>query len=183
MDERSDAIEAEIEATREHMGATVDALAYKADVPSRTKEWLGEKKEAVAAKLSDVTPDRRTLERRMGGLKDGAERNPLGLAIGGAAVGFIVGLLAPSTRLEDERIGPLADEVKSTATEAGRDALERGKQVAQEAGETAIETAKERASEESRDLASNLQDRAQGAASTRSEPESVATPTTDVRNP
>jgi Protein of unknown function (DUF3618) len=183
MAERTDEIGAEIEATRAHMGATVDALAYKADVPSRTKEWLGEKKEAVASKVSDVTPDRRTLERRMSGLKDGAERNPLGLAIGGAAVGFIVGLLAPSTRLEDERIGPLADEVKSTATEAGHDALERGKQVAQEAGETAIETAKERASEESQDLASNLQDRAQGAASTRSEPEAVATPGTNVRNP
>lgn len=179
MAQRSDEIEAEIEATREHMGATVDALAYKADVPSRTKEWLGEKKEAVVSKVSDVTPDRTTLERRMNGLKGGAERNPLGLAIGGAAVGFIIGLLTPSTRMEDERIGPLADEVKSTATEAGRDALERGKQVAQEAGETAIETAKERASEESQDLASNLQDRAQDVVSTRSESEAVATPTAD----
>ena len=56
MAQRSDEIEAEIEATREHMGATVDALAYKADVPSRTKEWLGEKKEAVVSKVSDVTP-------------------------------------------------------------------------------------------------------------------------------
>jgi gas vesicle protein len=179
MAQRSDEIEAEIEATREHMGATVDALAYKTDVPTRTKEWLGEKKEAVASKVSDVTPNRRTLERRMSGLKNGAERNPLGLAIGGAAVGFIIGLLTPSTRMEDERIGPLADEVKSTANEAGRDALERGKQVAQEAGETAMDTAKDRASEESHDLASNLQERAQGAVSTRSEPEAVATPTTD----
>ena len=179
MAQRSDEIEAEIEVTRQHMGATVDALAYKADVPSRTKEWLGEKKEAVASKVSDVSPDRRTLERRMSVLKGGAERNPLGLAIGGAAVGFIVGLLTPSTRMEDERIGPLADQVKSTATEVGHDALERGKQVAQETGETAIETAKERATEESQDLASNLQERAQGSVSTRSEPETVATPTRD----
>ena len=35
-----DAIQAEIEATREHLGQTVDELAQRLDVPSRAKESL-----------------------------------------------------------------------------------------------------------------------------------------------
>ena len=86
------------------------------------------------------------------------------LAIGGAAVGFIAGLLAPSTRMEDERIGPMADDVKATAADAGREALERGKDVVQEAGATAIETAKERGREEGEELSESLQEKAREVA-------------------
>jgi hypothetical protein len=168
MAQTSDEIREDIEETREHMGATVDALAYKADVPTRTKEWLGEKKDAVTSKFSETTPDGQQVKLRMGGVKRTAERNPLGLAIGGAAVGFIAGLLVPSTRVEDERLGPMADEVKSTAAEAGREALDRGKQVVQETGETAMETAKERGREESQELSSSLQEKARDTASTGS---------------
>jgi len=99
-------------------------------------------------------------------MKRVAERNPLGLAIGGAAVGFIAGLLAPSTRMEDEHIGATADEVKSTAAEAGREALDRGKQVVQDAGETALETVKERGREEGEELSASLQDKARELAPT-----------------
>ena len=68
-----------------------------------------------------------------------AERNPVGLAIGGAAVGSIAGLLAPSPLAwRTKRIGPMADDVKATAADAGREAFERGKDVVQEAGTTAI---------------------------------------------
>ena len=37
------AIRQEIEQTRERMGDTVDALGYKADVPSRTKDSISDK--------------------------------------------------------------------------------------------------------------------------------------------
>lgn len=169
MAERTEELRVEIEETRERMGETVDALAHKADVPGRTKEWLGEKKDAVTSKVGDVAPDPEQVKRRMSRLKQGAERNPIGLAIGGAAVGFIAGLLTPSTRMEDEKLGPMADELKSTATEAGREAVERGKEVVQEAGETAIETAKERGREESEQLSASLQEKARDVASTGSE--------------
>jgi hypothetical protein len=159
MAQGSTEIKGDIAAAREDMGATVDALAYKADVPGRTKEWLGEKKEAMTSKVSALTPDTEQVRRRVGRVKGSAERNPIGLGIGGVAVGFIVGLLTPSTRMEDERLGPMADEVKSSAAEVGREALDRGKQVVQEAGETAIETAKERASEETDGLSASLQEK------------------------
>jgi uncharacterized protein DUF3618 len=175
MAQRSDEIKGHIAETRDDMGATVDALAYKADVPRRTKEWLGEKKEAVTSKVSDLTPDTEQVRRRVGRMKGSAERNPIGLGIGGAAVGFIAGLLTPSTRMEDERLGPLADEVKSSAAEVGREALDRGKEVVQEASETAIETAKERVSEETDGLGTSLQDKAHDVVSTGSETDASAT--------
>jgi Protein of unknown function (DUF3618) len=172
MAQTSDELKADIEQTREHMGDTVDALAYKADVPARTKEWLGEKKDALASKVGgasskvgDVTPDGQEVKERMSGLKRTAERNPLGLAVAGAAAGFIAGVLAPSTRVEDEHIGPVADDVKSTAQEAGREAVERGKTVVQEAGATAVETAKETGREQSEELSASLQDKARDVAS------------------
>jgi hypothetical protein len=176
MAQRSDELKSEIEQTRERMGETADALAYKADVPTRTKDWMGEKKDAVVStvsgatsKVTDVTPDGKQVTQSMGRLKRLAERNPLGLAIGGAAVGFIAGLLTPATRIEDERIGPMADEVKSTATEVGREALDRGKDVIQDVGEGAMETAKERASDEGDELAASLQDKARGVIPSESE--------------
>ena len=168
MAQTSDELRTEIEETREHMGDTVEALAYKADVPARTKDWLGEKKDAVVSKVSgtassvgDATPAREDVKQGVGGLRRTAERNPLGLAIAGAAAGFLAGLVVPSTRVEDERIGPVSDEMKSTAAEAGREALERGKIVAQEAGASAAEAAKETGKEQGEEMTASLQQKAQ----------------------
>jgi hypothetical protein len=163
MDERSDQIRSEIEETRGDMGETVAALSYKANVPQRTKDWVADKKETVTSKVSGVAPDRGAVKQRAARIKDTAERNPFGLAIAGAAAGFLAGILTPSTRVEDERLGPVADDVKSAAAEAGQEALERGKQVAQEAAQSAAETAKERGREEGQELSSNLREKAADA--------------------
>jgi gas vesicle protein len=172
----SEELKQEISQTREQMAETADALAYKADVPTRTKDWVGEKKDAVvstvtgvSSKVGDVTPDGAEVTQGVNRMKRLAERNPLGLAIGGAAVGFIAGVLLPSTRVEDERIGPMADEVKATAAEAGREALDRGKDVVQAAGATAIDTAKERGREEGEELSESLQEKARDVAPGKSE--------------
>jgi len=167
MAQTSEELKQEISQTREQMAETAEALAYKADVPTRTKDWVGDKKDAIVsavggatATVGEATPDGADVAQSVNGLKRLAERNPAGLAIGGAAVGFLAGLLAPSTRIEDERIGPMADEVKATAAEVGREALDRGKDVVQEAGSTAIETAKERGREEGAELSESLQEKA-----------------------
>ena len=47
MGEDPAAIRQEIEATRERMGETVDAMSYKADVPARTRDSLHEKVQGV----------------------------------------------------------------------------------------------------------------------------------------
>jgi ElaB/YqjD/DUF883 family membrane-anchored ribosome-binding protein len=137
----------EIEDTRARMGDTAEALGHKADVPGRAKEAISDRVESVKSTISGSTPDK-------GEVKQGAQRaagvakeNPLGLAIGATAVGFVAGLLIPSTRVEDEKIGPMADQVKDKARETGQEALERGKHVAQEAAQTAKEEGRTQAQE------------------------------------
>jgi gas vesicle protein len=76
-----------------------------------------------------------------------AKENPLGLAIGATAVGFVAGLLIPSTKVEDERIGPMADQVKEQAKEKGQEAVDRGKHVAEQAAETVKEEGRQQAQE------------------------------------
>jgi uncharacterized protein DUF3618 len=159
-------IRAEIEQTRARVGDEADALSYKTDVPARVGDYVDDKKQAVKDKVtgakdaitgtaSSAVPS----GEKVGRVKDTAERNPLGLAVGAAALGFVAGLLIPSTRMENERMGEMSDRVVDAAKETASDALERGKQVAQEAAQTAKETGKEQGQE----LASNLQERAQGS--------------------
>jgi gas vesicle protein len=156
-------IRAEIEETRARVGAEADALSYKTDVPARVGDYVGDKKQAVTDKVTGVKDAVTGTARsavpsgeRVGRVKDTAERNPLGLAVGAAALGFVAGLLVPSTRIENERMGEMSDRVMDAAKETASDAVERGKQVAQEAAETAKESGKEQGQE----LASNLQERA-----------------------
>jgi hypothetical protein len=158
--ERSEVIRREIEETRGRMGNTIDALAYKADVPSRTKGWLGGRKDAVVSRVSGVTPSGEQITGGSMRMKETAERNPLGLALGGAAVGFLAGMFAPSTRVENEKLGPMADQVKATVAEAGQEALERGKATAQEAAHAAVDTAKEEGRHHGEELTSSVQDKA-----------------------
>jgi hypothetical protein len=133
-------IREDIERTREQMSDTVEAIGYKADVPSRTKEKVAAKKDAVVSTVTGATPDADEVKHGARRAKGLAQENPLGLAIGGAAVGFLVGLALPSTSLEDEKLGPMADDVKTKAQDTGREALEHGKQVAQDAAEAAKES-------------------------------------------
>jgi hypothetical protein len=179
MGQDPDAIRQDIERTRAEMSDTVEAIGYKADVPSRAKEAVSDKVENVKAKVSDTatrakeavtgatdragdaTPSRGEVTqqaRRAAGL---AKENPLGLAIGAAAIGFLAGLAVPSTRVEDERLGPVADQVKDRVKETGQEALDRGKQVAQEVAGTAAETARERTQAHGQELADSARQNAQ----------------------
>ena len=154
------------------MGETVDALTYKADVKSRAKENLMSKKESIKSKVvgvsdrvGDATPDGGQVSdnaRRAAGV---AQENPLGLAVGSIAVGFIVGMLVPSSRVEDRKLGPLADDVKEKAKETGQEALERGQQVAQEAAQSVQQTVQEKGREHGDELASSAQQNMQEATS------------------
>ena len=144
MGEAPDRIRAEIEETRADMSETVDAIGYKADVKSRAKDNLQEKKESivglkdkVVGGASDRTPDGAEVKHQAKKAASVAQENPLGLAIGAVAVGFVAGLLIPSTRVEDEKLGEASDTVIEKAKETGQEALEHGKQVAQDAAQTA----------------------------------------------
>jgi gas vesicle protein len=138
-------IRQDIEHTRGEMGDTVEALGHKADVPGRAKEAVSSRVDTVKEKVPST-----------GQAAGVAKQNPLGLAVGAAAVGFVAGMLIPSTRIEDEKIGPMADQVKEKARETGQEALERGKEVARQTADSAKETAQEQAGE----LRDSTQDKA-----------------------
>jgi gas vesicle protein len=166
--EEPDRIRAEIEQTRSEMSETVDALGYKADVKTRTKENLQGKKESAKESIVGVkdkvvgrTPDSAEVKDRAQRAAGVAQQNPLGLAIGSVAVGFLAGMLIPSTQVEDEKLGPVADDVKEKVRETGQEAFEHGKQVAQEAAQSAQETVKESGQERAQQVKESAQQSAQ----------------------
>jgi gas vesicle protein len=190
MGQDPDAIRQDIEQTRTEMSETVEAVGYKADVPSRAKDAVSDKVENMKSKVSDTatrakeavvgtasragdavsdttsrvgdaTPSGGQVKQQAKRAAGLAQENPLGLAIGAAAVGFLAGLAAPSTRVEDERLGPMADQVKDRVKETGQEALDRGRQVAQEVASRAADTAKEQTQEHGQDLAQGAAQNAQ----------------------
>ncbi len=147
-------IRQEIEQTRSEMGETLEEVVHRSDVKERAKESVTEKVDAVKGKVSD------TASRVEGKAKRGAERissmgqeNPLGLAAGGVAIGLLVGLVAPSSHVEEQKLGPLAQELRGQAKKTGHEALERGKHIADEAVHSAAETAKQQGRQEAKELA------------------------------
>jgi Protein of unknown function (DUF3618) len=168
MGEDPGVIRAEIAQTRERVGDEVDALSYKTDVGARTSDYVEEKKDAVKSKLTGAKEtvtrpllDRRAIKRGAAHMRDTAETNPLGLALGGLGVGFVVGTLLPQSRLENERMGEMSDRIMDAAKDTAGEAVERGKQVAQEAVGAAVETAKESGREQGDELSSALKERTQ----------------------
>ncbi len=55
------------------------------------------------------------------------EKNPLGLALGSIAAGFLLGLALPVSDLERDNVGPLGDKVKEQAKSAASDMVTQGK--------------------------------------------------------
>jgi len=190
MGQDPDAIRQDIEQTRSEMSETVEAVGYKADVPSRAKDKVSETMDSVKNKVSgtatrakeavvgtasragntmsdttsrvgDATPSGGQVTQQAKRAVGLAQENPLGLAVGAAAVGFLAGLAVPSTRVENERLGPVADQVKDRVKETGQEALDRGRQVAQEVASSAADTAKEQTQEHGQDLAHSVTQNAQ----------------------
>jgi len=150
------------------MGGTVDALAYKADVKSRTKEKVTDKVDSLKEKVTGATGTVSDAAPSGDDVKQGAQRavglaqeNPLGLAIGAVAVGFVAGMLIPGTRVENDKFGHVADQVKEQVKSTAEDAVEHGKQVAQDAAHSAVETAKESGEQHAQDLRETARDNAQ----------------------
>jgi hypothetical protein len=54
-----------------------------------------------------------------------AEDNPLVLVLGAVAAGFLIGSMLPKTRIEQAKIGPTAERVRSEALAKGEEAVER----------------------------------------------------------
>jgi hypothetical protein len=143
------------------MGDTVEAIGYKTDVKSRARD----KVDGVRQRITGATPSTGDVKQGAKKAVSTAESNPLGLGIAALAGGFLIGMLIPSTNVENQKLGPKADELKSQAKDAASEAVDRGKQVAQEAASAAADTAKEQGQQQAGEMKSSVQ---QGAESVRS---------------
>jgi gas vesicle protein len=187
MGQDPDTIRREIEETRERMSDTVEALGYKADVPARTKEKVSDKVQGVKEKITgatdsvtgrvsgaagtvgDATPSGQDIKQTAQKGVGLAQENPLGLAIGSIAFGFLAGMLIPETRVEHEKLGPAADQVKSQVQDTAQEALQHGKQVAQEVASTAQESVQQAAQDVKDTAQQSAQEHGQQAAQTAQE--------------
>jgi outer membrane murein-binding lipoprotein Lpp len=180
-------IRREIEETRSEIGETVEALGYKADVRSRMKNDVVARRRRVIDRIKEPfvgvaehTPSAYDIKQTAGQgaeqvkhtAEQGAEQavqasrqavgmvreNPLGLVIGASALGFIAGLMAPTTRIESEKLGEASTQLKDRAKEAGQEVLERGGEVVQETVQSAKDTAKQAAQEQAEEMRGNSQD-------------------------
>jgi gas vesicle protein len=148
----------------------MDAIGYKTDVKSRAKDSVSSKVDTAREKLGmasskagDATPDADEIQHKARRGAQVAQENPLGIAVAGAAVGFLAGLLAPVTQKEHEKLGPAADEVKDQARQTGQEALARGKDVARSAAQSAVETAKQEGGQHADELKASAQENTQKA--------------------
>ena len=178
MAQAPDQIRSEIEETRARMSETVEAIGYRADVKGRAKESIVDKTKSVVERVTGAMPDMPDMGNaaskagealpsrdQMRHAASVAQSNPLGLAIGAAAVGFVVGMMVPATDMENERIGDFADELKDQAKSVGREAVEHGKEVVQQTAQAAADAAQEAGREHGSELADTVQQRAQDVGS------------------
>lgn len=148
MGQESDIRREEIEETRDRMSETIDAIEYKANVPGRMRDAVNERVESVKSAVGSVRdraagalPDADAV-RNVGNTTMGAVReNPLGLFFGALAIGFLGGWLVPVSDFENERLGPIGDQLKQTAQTAGGQVLEQGKAVIRDTVDAAKQSA------------------------------------------
>lgn len=164
----------EIDETRDRMGDTVDAIAYKADVPSRMHDALNDRVDSMksaitgtvgnlrhgiggaTSRVGDALPNTSDVRDAASTTVRAVRENPLGLFFGTAAIGFLLGSLMPVTEIENERLGEIGDQVKRTAHDAGDQLLEQGKAVVRETVDAATQSAKTHGQEVVRTVSSGM---------------------------
>jgi len=175
MGSRSDEVEQlrrEIDATREDLGESVGALAYKADVKNRGKEALEDKKEVVMQKVDEVKgklpstdamkdklPDGQGLKDKLpdgapskedikAKAQDAAEtvrQNPAAVAGAAAVAGLAAGLALPETEIERQKVKPAAQDARRQAIERVQETVQQVKSGAQDAAGSVADAVKEQA--------------------------------------
>ncbi|MGA8097788.1 MAG: DUF3618 domain-containing protein [Candidatus Cybelea sp.] len=159
MSKDPDLIRQDIEETQFRMGETVEALAYKADIPSRARDAMNDRVDeirrsvsgAIASVADAASGAKSTVANTVAGmptpgagvrtLRSAAAENPLGVAIGSIAVGFLIGLCLPVSDLERDRVGRLGERMTEQAKTAATDAIEHGKAAVTQALGDAISSA------------------------------------------
>jgi len=110
------------------MADTTTASRKKQPLRKRVGAGLKARVQTVKGSVDNATG---AFAENTAGLRASAEslRNPLGLALGGLAAGFLIGLVIPSTEYEDERLPELREAIVGRGQEIVDDAIEHGRAV------------------------------------------------------
>lgn len=149
----ANAKESVVDGVRGAKDRVVEAVVGARDGVSDAASTFAGAGRSGVARVGDATPSAADVSQQARRAVGVAQENPLGLAIGAFAAGFLAGMVTPTTRIEDERIGPVADQMRDVVRATGQEAIERGKQVAQESAQVVQEAAQEvvqRVTEETR---------------------------------
>jgi ElaB/YqjD/DUF883 family membrane-anchored ribosome-binding protein len=145
MGKDSSELRQEIGDTRDRMGDTVDAIAYKTDVPSRIGDRVDAVKSSITGtvgglkdKAADMVPDMSDVQSKARGAAHVVRENPIGLLLGMAAIGFLVGSLIPTTQIEQENLGPIGDQLKEQAQDRIADTISSAREVVSDAVTQAV---------------------------------------------
>lgn len=143
----------EIEDARQRVADDVRSVAENANVVERAKETAQNKIDDVKSSVGNrVKQVRDKLQGARDSVQLNPSENPIGMLIAGAAIGFLIGLALPVTRFESERIGPIAQDVKDKARQAGSEAVRRGGEVIKETISATRDAASSSIREQTRDL-------------------------------
>ena len=154
---------------RERVSGAASGLADRAsdlteragDVAGRAQERAGELGTHAKERVQELGAQAREQTQRVrSGFERTLEGNPLAVAAGAAVLGLAVGLLLPSTRRENEVMGPVRDQLAERAGET----VERVTDAATEAAREVKETVKAEVSERAPEVKGVVQEAAQRVA-------------------
>jgi F0F1-type ATP synthase membrane subunit b/b' len=148
-------------------------LADTTIAPGRKKEPLGKRvgaglkarAQTVKGTIDDATG---ALAEGTAGLRSSAQSlaNPLGLALGGLAAGFLIGLVIPSTEYEDERLPEIREAIVGRGQEIAQDAIDHGRAVLDDTLAAATSSAQEHGQQFFSDLQKEAGDNGDNASQT-----------------
>jgi hypothetical protein len=100
----------------------------------RVDVWeVTEARERVVDDVRDLKTNANLVERAKGAIGNlRPTDNPMLMLFGGLAIGFLIGMILPISRFENERLGPVADDLKDRMREAGAQAARRGGEMIKE---------------------------------------------------
>lgn len=122
------------------LSSVKERLSSSKERLSSSKERLSESMSSARERVGQLGESARyRMEQMRGGYDSIVREQPLVLGAIGLAVGALLGAGLPRTRQEDELMGEASDRLTEKAKEAGREQLEKAKQVATTAKDTVMQ--------------------------------------------
>jgi hypothetical protein len=109
-----------------------------------------------------------------------AKANPMALAVGALVLGAAAGIALPRTRVEEEKVGPVAGDLRQRGVEKATEAVQQGREVITEKASEVAERGQEAVAQVSEQASERVHEAADRAGSTDSGPETRGEPVRSV---